>query len=250
MDVFNISIEFDKNRLHQIIEGCISHLQKGYVCFVDANVLSVARKDIDYLKVLQGSMINSCDGGSIAAMVNMIYKTNVKAYNGPDLFENYIGRTEFKQVLLGNTEEKYKMIVEELKKREVSYEHISHLPVPFAKVNDFNYENIASQLKELNADIVWVSLGAPKQEWFMFKLLPYLNRGVMFGIGAAFDFYIGKNNQPKFHLGALRFIWLDRIFREPRKQLKRVQKIIRSLPLLYIDEKKRYKAIIEKCGNE
>lgn len=242
MEVFNISVEFDKNRLHQIIESCISHIQKGYICFADANVLSIARKDKDYLVVLQNAMVNSCDGGSIATMVNLIHGTNVRAYNGPDLFENYIGRSEFKQLLLGNTEKKFRMIVGELKHRGLPYDHISHLDVPFASVEDFDYQTIAKQVNAVNADIVWVSLGAPKQERFMAKILPYINRGVLFGIGAAFNFYIGEIIQPKLHLGAFRFIWLDRIYREPRKQLKRVWKILRVLPLLYIDERKRYKA--------
>ena len=76
----------------------------------------------------------------------------------------------------------------------------------------------------------------------MSLILPHVNRGVLCGIGAAFNFYIGNNIQPKFHLGAFRFIWLDRIYREPRKQLTRVWKILRTLPLLYMDEYRRKKS--------
>lgn len=242
MRVFNIDIEFNRSNLHATIEDCIKNSGKGYVCFVDANVLSIARKDSEYLSVLQGATVNSCDGGSIAAMINRIHGTSVRAYNGPDLFENYIGRSEFKQLLLGNTEEKFQMIVEELKRRGLPSEHISYLDVPFVKVDEFDYVDIAKKVDDIDTDIIWVSLGAPKQEKFMTMLLPFINRGVMFGIGAAFNFYIGEIIQPRFHLGAFRFIWLDRIYREPRKQLKRVWKIMKAMPLLYWDERKRYKA--------
>lgn len=245
MRVFRIDIEFDKPLLHGIIEEAIRNDKKGYICFADANVLSIARNDAGYLSILQHSLVNSCDGGSIATMVNLIHHTNVRAYNGPDLFEDYIGRSEFRQLLLGNTEEKFQMIVEELKCRGLFFEHISHLPVPFAKVEEFDYGVIAKKVDEIDADIIWVSLGAPKQEMFMAKLLPFIKRGVMFGIGAAFNFYIGEIIQPRFHLGAFRFIWLDRIYREPRKQLKRVWKILKAMPLLYLDEKKRYKAAVK-----
>lgn len=242
MRVFNIDVEFNRSKLHATIEDCIKNSGKGYVCFVDANVLSIARKNSGYLKVLLGAMVNSCDGGSIAAMVNRIYGTSVMAYNGPDFFENYIGRIEFKQLLLGNTEEKFQMIVEELKRRGFPSDHILHLPVPFAKVEEFDYYAIAEKVNSAGADIIWVSLGAPKQERFMAMLLPYIDRGVMFGIGAAFNFYIGEIIQPKFRIGAFRFIWVDRIYREPKKQLKRVWKILKAMPLLYWDERKRYKA--------
>jgi len=241
MKVFDVVIEFDRAKLHSVIENSIREGEKGYICFTDANVLSIARKNKEYLSVLQGAMINSCDGGSVAMMVNRIHGTNVRAYNGPDLFVNYIGRSDFKQLLLGNTKEKYQMIVEELKRRGFSFDHVSYLDVPFAKVEEFDYKTIAEKINSMDADIIWVSLGAPKQERFMSKLLPYINRGVLFGIGAAFNFYIGKNIQPSLHFGAFRFIWLDRIFREPRKQLRRVFKILKAMPLLYWDERKRYR---------
>ena len=242
MNVFNINIEFERAALHRKIEGCVHKQGKGYVCFADANVLSMARKDAEYLGILQKSMVNSCDGGSIAAMVNRIHGTNVRAYNGPDLFEHFIGQNQFRQVLLGNTEEVFLKIKEELQRRGLSTDHILHLPVPFAKVEDFDYQTISEQINEASPDFIWVSLGAPKQERFMSMMQPYINSGVMFGIGAAFNFYIGKNIQPRFHIGAFRFIWLDRIFREPKKQLKRVWKIVKAMPILYIEESKRYKA--------
>lgn len=239
MKVFNIDIEFDRDRLHQIISRCVCDGVKGYVCFVDANVLSMAQKDPSYLAVLQQSMANSCDGGSIAAMVNQIHHTSVRAYNGPDLFESMIGQHQYRQLLLGSTEENFQKIKNELQNRGLSVDHISHLSMPFASVDAFDYPRIAEEINARNPDLVWVSLGAPKQELFMSKILPYIRRGVLLGIGAAFNFYIGNNIQPRFHLGALRFIWLDRIYREPRKQLKRVGKILITLPSLYIDELRR-----------
>lgn len=241
MKVFDIDIEFDRCLLCDKITESVERGSKGYVCFTDANVLSVARRDETYLHVLQGAMVNSCDGGSIASIVNLIHNTNVRAYNGPDLFEDFIKLTDYKQLLLGNTEEKYRMIVEELNRRGVFSNHISHLPVPFAQVDKFDYKGIADSVNTINPDLIWVSLGAPKQERFMANLLPYINRGVMFGIGAAFNFYVGMNKQPSSRIGAFRFIWLDRIFREPKKQLKRCWKILKTMPLLYWDERKRYK---------
>ena len=239
MNVFNIDIEFDRSRLHQIISQCVSDGTKGYVCFVDATMLSIARKNQRCLTALQQSMANSCDGGSIAAMVNQIHHTSVRAYNGPDLFENMIGQHQYRQLLLGSTEDNFLKVKSELQKRGLPVDHLSHLSVPFASVDAFDYPSIADEINARNPDLVWVSLGAPKQELFMSNILPYIHRGVLLGVGAAINFYIGNNIQPHFHLGALRFIWLDRIYREPRKQLKRVGKILITLPSLYIDELKR-----------
>jgi N-acetylglucosaminyldiphosphoundecaprenol N-acetyl-beta-D-mannosaminyltransferase len=111
--------------------------------------------------------------------------------------------------------------------------------LPFAKVEDFSYEEIASQINKIRPDIIWVSLGAPKQEIFMSKLLPFLDKGVMFGIGAAFNYYAGILKEPTVRIGTLRIIWLMRLFEEPKKQFRRCWNFIRVIPILKREERKK-----------
>jgi N-acetylglucosaminyldiphosphoundecaprenol N-acetyl-beta-D-mannosaminyltransferase len=73
---------------------------------------------------------------------------------------------------------------------------------------------------------------------FMSEILPFLDQGVMFGIGAAFDFYIGKLKVPRIRIGSLRFIWLNRLFNEPSKLIKRLIPYISIMPHLYLKERK------------
>lgn len=241
MDVFNIRIEFDHDKFRQVITDAKKNGKKGYVCVVDFNVLTMTHKNPDYCRIVRNAYVNTCDGSSIATMVNHIYGTDYRAFNGPDVFEEIVENPSYKQLLLGNTEDKFNRIKEELKSRGKSSEHLYYMPVPFATVDEFDYKGIAEELKAVDPDIVWVSLGAPKQEQFMERLLPHIDRGLLFGIGAAFNFYVGDIRQPKFHIGAFRFIWLDRIFREPKKQLARIWGALTVYPKLYREEKKRAK---------
>jgi N-acetylglucosaminyldiphosphoundecaprenol N-acetyl-beta-D-mannosaminyltransferase len=110
----------------------------------------------------------------------------------------------------------------------------------------FDYEGIAKQINEINPDIVWVSLGAPKQETFISNIFPYVNQGVLFGIGAAFNFYTGDLHNNKKEIGGLRFIWLERIFKEPKKQLKRVGGYLMMVPQMYFEEKRKAKKVKRK----
>ena len=109
--------------------------------------------------------------------------------------------------------------------------------LPFCKVDEFDYPAIAKMVEADKADIVWVALGAPKQEIFMNRLLPYLKRGVMIAVGAAFKFYSGVNvsRAPQWMVRHhLEFV--HRIISEPRKQLKRCAGIITILPKLLAGE--------------
>ena len=107
--------------------------------------------------------------------------------------------------------------------------------LPFCKITEFDYSGIARMIEEDGTDIIQVALGAPKQEYFMSMLKPYLNHGVMIAVGAAIKFFsgIGETWAPdwmvRYHL---EFVY--RIGKDPGKQLRRCYHIVRTLPgLLY-----------------
>lgn len=237
MDVFNIRIEFEPQVLRDTIERHIKEKEKAYVCVVDANVITIAQKDLQYREIVKNSTINTCDGSSIAKMVNKIYGTDYHAYNGPEVFEYYIERP-YKHVLVGNTIAKVEQIKAFVKQKGFDVD-LQHVDVPFVPVEAFDYAAIAGQINELKPDIVWVSLGAPKQEKFIANIFPYVEQGVFFGIGAAFNFYTGDLHNNKKEVGGLRFIWLERIFKEPKKQLKRVGGYLLAMPKMYLEERKK-----------
>ena len=245
MDVFNINIEFDSQVLRNTIEKHIEEQKKAYVCVIDGNIITLVQKDLKYREIINQATINTCDGSSIAMMVNKIYGTNYSAYSGPDIFEHYIEKP-YKHLLLGNTAKKVEQIKQKVKEKGLDLD-MQHVDVPFVPVEEFDYEGIARQINDIKPDIVWVSLGAPKQEKFIANIFPYINQGVFFGIGAAFNFYTGDLHNNKKEVGGVRLIWLERIFKEPKKQLKRVGNYLLSMPKMYWKEKKRAK---RKCNRK
>lgn len=238
MDIFNIKLEFDHNIFRNTIDKCIAKKGKGYVCVVDGNVLSMTYKDKDYRNVVYNAMVNTCDSSFIAKMAGDIYEKKFVSLNGPMVFREYIIKP-YKQLLLGNTEETYRAICAKIKEKGEGQNNLKYLSVPFADVEDFDYKSIASKIIEINPDIIWVSLGAPKQERFMARLLPYIDSGVMFGIGAAFNYYAGLIKETKFEFGGQRFIWLQRIFEEPKKQIRRCWNFLMVIPKVRREEIKR-----------
>jgi N-acetylglucosaminyldiphosphoundecaprenol N-acetyl-beta-D-mannosaminyltransferase len=115
---------------------------------------------------------------------------------------------------------------------------MSFMTLPFLKVSDFNYAEIARRIEAEDPDLVFVSLGMPKQEFFMHRLCPFLARGILIGVGAAFKFHSGLPDQKRAPQWMIRFKleWLYRIFSEPNKQIKRCILIITSLPFLLVRE--------------
>lgn len=243
MRIFDFDIEFDHNELRRKIESSSNRNTKGYICVVDGPSLARSYKNAAFLNLLQQSYANTCDGGSVAFMANSITKQNLKAFTGPEIFAEYIANPRFRQVLLGNTEEKYKLVKEKVSQIVDNTDYMCHVPLPFASIDEFDYEGIARMIDSIDADIIWVSLGAPKQEFFMQRLLPHLNHGIMLGVGAAFSFYLNELKDYKFRLGEIRMNWILRLLTEPKKQFRRVGSMMLCYPSIYYKEKRKWKEL-------
>lgn len=90
---------------------------------------------------------------------------------------------------------------------------------PFAQ--EWPLEDLQDELARTRPHIMWVGLGAPKQEIWMSEVAGTLDVPMMIGIGAGFDFLAGtKKAAPSFsrHIG---LEWLFRLLMEPRRLWRR-----------------------------
>ncbi|MEL7588488.1 MAG: WecB/TagA/CpsF family glycosyltransferase [Prolixibacteraceae bacterium] len=236
---FNVKLEFDKKRVDSIIQETIEKKGKGYVCSVESNNLTVANLNSEFLSVLNHSLVNICDGSMLAKILGILHHQPFESYIGADLFIKYIRMCRYKQYFLGNTRQVLDGLKEKLSQVDPSIAFMTFEELPFRKVEEFDYEKIAAAINRDKPDIIWVSLGAPKQEFFMNKLLSYLDKGVMFGFGAIFNFNAGAGNvkrAPRF-MRYLRLEWLYRAFEEPQKNIPRYWNFIKILPFLVKEER-------------
>ncbi len=63
---------------------------------------------------------------------------------------------------------------------------------PFRDLNQEEEAAVKNMIEESGANVLWVGLGAPKQEEWMFKHIQTIDIPLMLGVGAAFDFHSGR----------------------------------------------------------
>jgi N-acetylglucosaminyldiphosphoundecaprenol N-acetyl-beta-D-mannosaminyltransferase len=80
---------------------------------------------------------------------------------------------------------------------------------------------LVERLNASGADIIWVGLGAPKQDVWMELYRPVLNATLLVGVGAAFDFIAGTKKQAPQWMQQNGLEWLFRLVSEPRRLWKR-----------------------------
>lgn len=238
---FNVRLEFDKEKFDNIIFDAIENGTAGYSCSVESNNLTVANQNPEFLEVLNGALVNNCDGSVLAKILAKIHNESIDSYIGADIFIKYIKMKRFRQFFLGNTPEVLAGLRENLSKIDPKIADMRFETLPFRAVDDFDYQGIADMINADNPDIIWVSLGAPKQEMFMARLKPYLKHGVMFGYGAIFNFNAGVGavkRAPQWML-ALRLEWLHRALEQPKKNIPRYWNFVCTLPRLIKEERKK-----------
>jgi N-acetylglucosaminyldiphosphoundecaprenol N-acetyl-beta-D-mannosaminyltransferase len=245
---FNVEIEFNADKVDEVIQTTIREGGKGYVCSVESNNLTIANLNPCFREVINGALINICDGSNLAWILGKIYHKPFKSYIGADLFAQYVSMAKYRQYFLGNTSEVLSGLQANLSKTDSKISGMCFEELPFLPVADFDYKGIAAKINQDNPDIIWVSLGAPKQEEFMSRLLPYIDRGVMFGFGAIFNFNagVGSVKRAPLWMQRLHLEWLYRAFEEPKKNVPRYARFIKLLPRLLINEYKMKKT----RGNE
>lgn len=237
---FNIHYEFDKVRVHSSIAERLTKEGSDYICVADGVILNIANRTPEYLEVVNGGMFSICDSSYVPLYLRWIYGMEVSQYCGSQIFQDIIASRKYRMIFLGTQQATLDGLQRNLISTNPDVVDMKFIELPFCKVEDFDYPAIARMVDEDGADIIWVALGAPKQENFMARLKPHLNHGVMLGVGAAFKFFSGVDTKraPQWMVDHhLEFV--HRISKEPRKQFKRCFDIVRTLPGLLYGEWRR-----------
>lgn len=100
-------------------------------------------------------------------------------------------------------------------------------------------EEDAAEVEKINAsgaDIIWVGLGAPKQENWMYDHRDKV-RGVMIGVGAGFDYHAGNIKRAPMWMQKLSLEWLYRLMQDPKRLFKRY--LVTNTRYLWLTRTKR-----------
>lgn len=236
---FQIRYEFDPAAVHRHIREAVDSQRPGYICVADGNILTLVHQDPAYRATVGEAMFSICDSSWVPLYLRRLYGIQRQQYCGAQIFRDIVGAGEYRMAFLGTDEATLADLRTALTAWNPAVADMPFTALPFCKVEDFDYPAIAAALAEQGVDIIWVALGAPKQEQFMQRLRPHLRRGVMLGVGAVFNFYSGhvRRAPAPFVRLHLEFVW--RLLTEPRKQFKRCWNIITTLPGIYKKEQYR-----------
>ena len=93
---------------------------------------------------------------------------------------------------------------------------------PFGPLTPEEDEEVVQSINQAKPDVLWVGLGCPKQERWIYEHKHRLQVPVAIGIGAYFKFHSGQTKRAPTWVRNRGFEWLWRLWKEPKRIWRRV----------------------------
>lgn len=194
------------------------------VAHSDVHVLTRALHDeADYGAGLRSFDFICPDGMPIVWLMRRKGAAANRLY-GPDVMETMWeqGRAaEVQHFLLGGSEEAVALLQQNLQERYPGAVVAGHYCPPMQPWPAGEDERMLSAICQSGAHCVWVGLGCPRQERWLFEHRELLPPALYFGVGAAFNFHAGLVQQAPAWVRLHGLEWFYRLCKEPRRLFKR-----------------------------
>ena len=213
-------------RTEEAVYHVLNHLEElksKYICFSNVHTTVMARENPDYRETLNDAAMVFPDGSPIAKLEARRGFEGAERVAGPDFMRNMFRDTmdgKVSHYFYGSSEETLNRLRENLLKRYPGINIKGMYSPPFRQLSDQEDEEDVRRINESGADIVWIGLGAPKQEKWMNSHQGRVNT-VMMGVGAGFDFHAGTIQRAPIWLQKIGLEWLYRLLKDPARLFKR-----------------------------
>jgi N-acetylglucosaminyldiphosphoundecaprenol N-acetyl-beta-D-mannosaminyltransferase len=143
---------------------------------------------------------------------------------GPDLMLDFCEKTAgrgYRHFFYGGEPGVPERLAEALKRRFPSLEVCGSFSPPFRPLGPEEDRETMAMISRAAPDVLWVGLGAPKQERWMQEHRDKLQVPVVVSVGAAFDLLSGGRDQAPRWMREHGLEWLFRLIQEPRRLWRR-----------------------------
>jgi len=210
--------------------GLIEHWIKErdrchYIVASQMHGVMEARRHPDFKTVLNSADLFVPDGVSLTWVAHRRGFRSQKRICGFDLMWEFLGLAEekgYRIFFYGDTDDTLQLLTRRLSEDFPRIKIAGVHSPPFRPLTPEEDAQETRMINESGADIVWVGLGLPKQERWMFEHRDKLSVPVIVGVGAAFKFLSGRAHRAPPWMLDHGLEWLWRFFHEPRRMWRRV----------------------------
>ncbi|WP_321332320.1 WecB/TagA/CpsF family glycosyltransferase [uncultured Bacteroides sp.] len=192
---------------------------------INAHSYNVARHDLFFDEALRKGGALIPDGASIVLAFRFLRAEKIERIAGWDLFQfemNLLNEKGGKCFFLGSSDKVLKLIVEKSKSIYPNIEVLAYSPPYKPEFTEKENQDMISAVNQVNPDLLWIGMTAPKQEKWAYVHLDELDVTCHIGtIGAVFDFFAGTAQRAPIWWQEHGLEWLYRLIKEPKRMWRR-----------------------------
>jgi N-acetylglucosaminyldiphosphoundecaprenol N-acetyl-beta-D-mannosaminyltransferase len=197
---------------------------KGYVCFVSVHGVMEAQHRPELMSVMNNALLVAPDGMPLVWVGHAQGYKTMERVAGPEFMLEVMRSEEFRgcaHFLCGGEPGMAQALKDNLCRSIPGVNICGVFTPPFHAMRLQEERALIEAVHRASPDIIWVGLGAPKQELFMARYLPLLDTTLMMGVGAAFLMHTGRIRQSPLWVRKAGLQWVHRLLQEPIRLCRR-----------------------------
>ena len=215
----------DANEIFDHVVECVKKKTPVQIVGVNVDQIVTVNKNDTSMKIFHNAELVFVDGKPIQWMCSLLGRKVKARITGPDLME-YICKKGAAMglniYLLGAGPGVAMRCGEILEQKYPGIHAVGYYSPPFGFQNDQEeIKKINNMLKESGADLLFVGMGSPKQDIFIYENMAKYCIPVSFSMGAALDFIAGNVKRAPRWMVHCGFEWLHRISQNPKRLWRR-----------------------------
>lgn len=206
--------------LLRVFADAIAQRKSSYVCFCGAHLCVCAARDRRVRQALEEAAFCLPDGVGATWGARLLGERLPERLPGPSVMlevcQHGLARG-YHHFFYGGAKGVPDRLSEKLRERFPGLQVAGTYSPPFRELTTEEDEDVVDMINSCDPDIVWVGLGAPKQEIWASNHVGRLSAPLILPVGAAFDFHSGNKKWAPFWIRKIGFEWLYRMFTGGRR---------------------------------
>lgn len=199
---------------------------KKRICVTPVNCLVWAGKDSQLQHIYNSADLTLCDGVPLIwasrFLGNGVLKGRVTGLDLLPAFTETCYQKNYSMFFLGGSETTLQKVCRSLEEQYPGIRIAGSYSPPYAAAfSAEENQKILRLIEEAKPDILWVSLTAPKQDFWIYEHFAQLHTNIAIGIGGALDVMSGNISRAPLFMQKNGLEWLYRLYKEPRRLFRR-----------------------------
>jgi len=223
-----LGVRFDAMQIPGVVARMEEWIAKRegarYIAVSNVHVLMEARHSVSFRNVLDSADLCVPDGMPLVWVGRLRGHELERRVYGPDLFLSFCRETQgkgYRHFFYGGAPGVPEALAAKLLEQFPMLQVAGTYSPPFRALTPEEDSSVVDMIHRANADVLWVGLGCPKQELWMYERRDQLRVPVLVGVGQAFDIHAGRLRQAPRWMREHGLEWLFRLAAEPRRLWRR-----------------------------